>query len=385
MLRTLLLSEIFPPEPGGSGRWFFESYRRLGSESCVFAVGEHAEASQFDVANEDLDIRRLELRMQSRGIASLRSILDYGKRFRDVRRLVRVSKCAQIHAARPLFEGLVAKWVSSITGVPYLCYIHGEDVAVAKTSRELTMMTRWVLNSAKVLVANSGFTKRLLENEWNVDSKRIAVVNPGVDTNYFQPAERSLTIREKLGWGERKVVLTVGRLQERKGHDVCLRAFSRVIREMPDALYAIVGNGEMLSELRELTKSLGLRDHVVFHRGVTDEVLLSCYQQCDLFCLPNRQVGADVEGFGMVLLEAQSCEKPVIAGMSGGTAETMLETETGFIIDCTEPTLLAKKLIELLNDQKRRETMGERAREFVCEKFDWQAVAERSRQVFEAI
>ena len=87
----------------------------------------------------------------------------------------------------------------------------------------------------------------------------------------------------------------------------------------------------------------------------------------------------------MVLLEAQSCGKPVIAGMSGGTAETMLETETGFIVDCTTPTLLAKQLIELLPDQKRRGAMGERAREFVCENFDWQAVASRSRKVFEAI
>ena len=110
---------------------------------------------------------------------------------------------------------------------------------------------------------------------------------------------------------------------------------------------------------------------------------MECYQQCDLFVLPNRQVGQDIEGFGMVLLEAQACGKPVIAGASGGTAETMQPGETGYVVPCDQPDELAAMVAELLLDPDRRTRMGEAARSWVVEQFDWDAQHVRPRSLRE--
>src|SRR5205814_1805956 len=108
-----------------------------------------------------------------------------------------------------------------------------------------------------------------------------------------------------------------------------------------------------------------------------------CYQQCDLFVLPNREVNGDFEGFGMVLVEAQACGKPVIAGDSGGTRETMRPGETGLLVNCEGPELLANEVSELLLDRARREQMGSAARCWAEEQFDWQRLAARMKNVLE--
>jgi phosphatidylinositol alpha-1,6-mannosyltransferase len=185
-----------------------------------------------------------------------------------------------------------------------------------------------------------------------------------------------------LGWGGRSVVLTVGRLQKRKGHDMMIRALSAIRRSVPNVLFAIAGEGEERAELEALAHSEGVADQVQFLGEITDAQLLDCYRQCDLFALANRQVGQDIEGFGMVLLEAQSCGKPVLAGASGGTAETMRPGETGRIVDCTRPDTLAATVTELLNDSHLRTSMGHAARQWAVAQFDWSSLSRRAERLF---
>jgi phosphatidylinositol alpha-1,6-mannosyltransferase len=115
---------------------------------------------------------------------------------------------------------------------------------------------------------------------------------------------------------------------------------------------------------------------------VDDAALVRCYQQCDLFALPNRQVGQDIEGFGMVLVEAQACGRPVLAGASGGTSETMRVPETGCVAPCEGPDLLAAAVAELLGDVERLERMGAAARQWVVEHLDWGALSRQARELF---
>jgi phosphatidylinositol alpha-1,6-mannosyltransferase len=170
------------------------------------------------------------------------------------------------------------------------------------------------------------------------------------------------------------VVLTVGRLQERKGHDVFIRALPQVRQAIPDILYVIVGDGAERQRLEALVDEHGVRPQVQFRGEPVDEELIRCYQQCDLFVLPNREVGGDFEGFGMVLVEAQACGKPVIAGASGGTRETMRVPETGLIIPCEEPIILANTVIALLTDPSILAAMGTAARDWASSQFDWQSL-----------
>ena len=290
-----------------------------------------------------------------------------------------------IHCARCIPEGLIGYLSYKFLDIPYLCYVHGEDVETASTSRELSWIVRKALKHTKYLVCNSQNTANILLNNWNVSSDKIKIIHPGVDATQFIPAPTEQKIRLQLGWKKSPVILTVGRLQERKGQDMLIRSLPLIKTKYPDILYAIVGNGEQRSKLEQLVEELNLQDHVLFMSELSDAEMIQCYQQCDIFILPNRTVGRDIEGFGMVLVEAQACAKPVIAGNSGGTAETMLLEETGLIIDCTQPELIAQTLSTLLGDPEKCKQMGENGRKHVEQHLGWKMIAQQSKNLFEQL
>ncbi len=381
-MKTLLVSEVFPPTHGGSGRWFWEIYRRLPREQVVVAAGEHPRQDEFD-RTHDLRVVRLPLAQRAWGVRSWAGLKGYLGTARRLRRLARAERVDMIHCGRCLPEGFAAWLLRWRSGVPYAVYVHGEDVTTAATSHELSWMVRRVLRGARFVVANSNSTRQILLDSWGLPRERVRLFHPGVDTRRFVPAPRDLVVRRELGWGDRPVVLTVGRLQKRKGHDMLLRALPVVRERIPDVLYAIVGDGEERTTLRRLVEEHGLRDHVQFLGEVADEQLVLCYQQCDLFVLPNRQEGSDIEGFGMVLLEAQACGRPVVAGDSGGTAETMRVGETGRIVSCDGPDELGRLLPELLARPGERDRMGAAGRRWVVERFDWESLARRAQDIFE--
>jgi phosphatidylinositol alpha-1,6-mannosyltransferase len=160
-------------------------------------------------------------------------------------------------------------------------------------------------------------------------------------------------------------------------------ALHAIRRTIPDVLYAIVGDGERQEFLQSLVEKENLTEHVQFLGELSDERLLHCYQQCDLFVLPNRQVGNDIEGFGIVLLEAQACGKAVVAGDSGGTAETLRNFGTGRIVSCDSPDQLAAVVVELMNNASLRAQMGQAGRKWVTDHFDWTVVAGRAEELFQ--
>jgi phosphatidylinositol alpha-1,6-mannosyltransferase len=382
-MRTLLLSENFPPHVGGSGRWFWEIYRRLPPEQYAIAAGEHSEQASFD-RGHDLNVVRCPLRMREWGVRSWEGLRAYLRAVLLLRRLVRTRKIGMVHCGRCLPEGVMALALRVSLRVPYLCFVHGEDIGTAANSREHALLVNRVLRGASCCIANSQNTARLLHDNWRIPSVCIQVLNPGVNTKYFVPAPRDQAVRHGLGWHDRRVVLTVGRLQRRKGQDMLIRALPAIREHIPDVLYSIVGDGEEREALQQLAIECDVASHVQFLDKVCDAKLLACYQQCDLFALPNREIEGDIEGFGMVLVEAQSCGKPVLAGRSGGTAETMSMGLSGEIVDCETPAPLARLVIHLLNDAQLLQTMGRQARRWVVEHFDWDTLVVKARELFES-
>jgi phosphatidylinositol alpha-1,6-mannosyltransferase len=288
-----------------------------------------------------------------------------------------------VHAACCLPEGFLAWLLRRRLGIPYLVYVHGEELNVARTSRELTWMMRRALWNAELVVANSGNTARLLQAGWPISRDRLHVLHPGVDTRQFRPVPRDLNVRRQLGWNDRPVVLTVGRLQRRKGHDQVIRSLPAIRKAVPDVLYAIVGDGQERRRLEAVVDELELRGNVLFHGELHSDKLLCAYQQCDLFALPNQDVAGDIEGFGIVLLEAQSCGKPVVAGQSGGTAETMNSPVTGIVINSADIPSLAATIQDLLLNDQRRQRMGSAARTWVVERFDWNVQCPVAASIFQ--
>jgi phosphatidylinositol alpha-1,6-mannosyltransferase len=327
-------------------------------------------------------IIREDLRMPFRGIAQLSSLLDYYRISSRIYRLAKTHRVTALHAARPLFEGLVARWIKLRTGLPYLCFVHGEDINVAMTSRELQFLTAAVLRNATKVIANSSFTQELLMTDWKMKAGQVELMHPGVDCQYFTPPKPGG--ERELFPENRRILLTVGRLQERKGHDSLIAGLPAIQRLFPDVLYAIAGDGEQRPVLQALVKHLGLEEHVDFLGEVDDGKLRQCYRECDLFVLPNRAVGRDVEGFGMVLLEAQACGRPVVAGRSGGTCDALKAEETGLLVDCQDPERpeeLVAAVCRLLGNATERAAFGNAARSFVQSRFDWSILASQAERV----
>jgi phosphatidylinositol alpha-1,6-mannosyltransferase len=365
---------------GGSARYLWELYSRFPRDQYLIAAAASPTAAEFD-RTHDRSIVRLPMKIGDRGLRKYGSLKFYLQTAARVRKLVRQHGIELLHCARNLPEGFVGYLVNQWCGVPYLFYTHGEDIGVSRRSREMAWMTRRVMNRAIGAIGSSFNTQRLLREEWNYPADRIGVIQPGVDVHRYQMTDPSPRVRAELGWTDRTVLLTVGRLQLRKGHDRLIRGLKAIRERCPNVLYAIVGTGDQEPALRELVNAEGVSEQVQFLGGVNDERMVQCHQQCDLFVLPNREIAGDIEGFGIVLLEAQACGKPVLAGDSGGTAETMDIPHTGRVVNCDTPEPLAAAIIDLLSDRSRLTEMGRRGRKWVEERFDWSKVAERAARI----
>ena len=230
--------------------------------------------------------------------------------------LIRLHGVDELHCGCCLPEGLMGLAIRLRTGLPYVCYVHGEETCFAASSRELGWLSRRVLRHARYLIANSRNTRRILVEHWGIPAESIRVLHPGVDVGRFAPAGRDRGLGA-TGLGRPAGGADGGAAAETKGHDQMIRAW-RSPAGRPRRALRDPGGWRGTAALQDLVAREGLGGHVQFLGQGDDAVLVSCYQQCDLFVLPNRRVGRDIEGFGMVLLEAQACGKPVVAGASGG-------------------------------------------------------------------
>jgi phosphatidylinositol alpha-1,6-mannosyltransferase len=378
----LLLSEVFPPKIGGSGRWMWELHRRLTSHETHVVAALDGRAAAFDAASP-MPIHRIPLRFYDWGPSDPRAGFQYVAAFLRLGRLVSRIRPDVIHCARSLPEGLLAYLVHRRHRIPFTCFAHGEELTLADTSQELRWLTKRVMGAARSVVANTHHTKGIVVNRFAAAADRVIVMHPGVDATEFTPAPPDPQVRQRFGWGDRRVVLTVGTLLKRKGQDMMIRALPEIRRHCPDVLYVIVGDGPDRQYLQAVVDECRVGDHVQFRRIPNDDAeLVRCYQQCDLFALPNRQVDWDIEGFGIVLIEAQACGKPVLAGRSGGTPETLEPGKTGELVACETPEAVAAAVTGLLTDPSRRAGLGQRARQHVLDRFDWPVLARQAEALW---
>jgi phosphatidyl-myo-inositol dimannoside synthase len=203
---------------------------------------------------------------------------------------------------------------------------------------------------------------------------------PGVDTDRFVPdqvARAELRARYRLG--QRPVVVCLSRLVPRKGQDMLIRAWPAIRRRIPDAALVIVGGGPYLKSLRQLAHTHDVATDVIFTGAVPAAELPTHHAMADVFAMPCRTRGAglDVEGLGIVYLEASACGVPVIAGTSGGAPETVLDGQTGTIVDGTDVTEVATAVGDLLADPARAAAMGVAGRHWAVDNWQWRSQGDR--------
>ncbi|MCF7980664.1 MAG: glycosyltransferase family 4 protein [Pseudomonadales bacterium] len=380
MKKTLLLTENFPPKLGGSCRWFWELYSRLPNDKVLVVADKTIGGREWD-ATHKIEIMRLSLSSIEWGLKSVTGLSFYIRSAWALFNIIKAESIKEIHCGRVIPEGVIARILSLVTPITYRCYVHGEDIETAATSREQSLLVRQVCRKSLSLICNSQNSIQLVAKLGYSNSDKCYLLHPGVDVELFSPAPADIDIQERFGWSQKRVLLTVGRLQRRKGQDYLIKAMPSLLKRFPDLLYAIVGQGDCFDELQDLIDSYDLSENVKIYPNMSDEQLVQCYQQCDLCILPNRTIGNDIEGFGMVLVEAQACGKPVVAGRSGGTAETMKVGETGHLIDCTSPERLGEELSILLSQQSLIPNQNA-PREHVLRHFSWTSHVEKARDHF---
>lgn len=248
--------------------------------------------------------------------------------------------------------GLLCRWVFRCK---IINYIHGEEITSTTTYFLYGRSRRFYLKKADAVVAVSQFTRNALVNLMGVDANKICIIENGVDTKKFLPGSKNIELLDKYKIHNKKIILTVGRLVERKGIDKTLMALPEIIKKIPDIHYIIVGTGEYSKRLEQLAEDLSLHDYVTFAGRVPDEDIVKYYQTCDLFVMPNRELADhDTEGFGLVFLEANACRKTVIGGRAGGAVEAVTHGKTGMLVDGYSVAEISEAVVKILTDDKMR-------------------------------
>ena len=234
--------------------------------------------------------------------------------------------------------------------------------------------------TADLILVNSAYTARLVEEQGVADSK-IYTTGCGADWSRFEKIFDAQQAKRDLALAGKKVILTLGKLIERKGFDMVLRCLPAIRRKHPDVFYVVVGAGPMAQSLDALAHELGVADCVRFAGRVTDEVVLRYMAACDVFAMPNRETSdGSVEGFGIVFLEANACGKPVVAGRSGGAVDAVVDGETGYLVPPQDEEEVAHAICTLLGDPVLAARLGQQGRRRVDREYRWETVADRAVQ-----
>lgn len=369
-LRLLVFTELFLPTKGGTAVWAAEVYRRLGGKGIYVITADVPGAAEYDATCPNT-VHRLDLRR----VPWLKpeSLLMYLRLFARGLRLALTHRFDAVHAFRALPEGLVAWLIARLTLRPVVIYAHGEELTTWKGRKHSTMV--FALRHADRVIANSEFTREQLIAR-GIAPGRIVVIHPGVDTERFRPGLPCEDLKAHIGLapGE-KLILSVGRLSRRKGFDMVIRSLPRLLAEDIPVRYALIGIGEDWDYLHGLARDEGVAERVHFLGHVAPEDLPRWYNACDVFAMPNREIGGDTEGFGMVYIEAAACGKPAIAGRAGGTGAAVVNGVTGMLVDGADSAHVAAAIAYLLTDSSLAHQLGKAALARVREHFDWDAVA----------
>lgn len=258
-------------------------------------------------------------------------------------------------------------------GLHYAVIIHGAELVVPGAVPVLRRRLAHALSLADLLLPVSDYTSKATARLLSKEGYQVPPterLRARVDLERFRPGLPDAALRTRLGIApEAKVVLCFGRLVPRKGVHRLVEVMPEIARRVPGAVLVVGGTGPEEKRLRRLAARAPAS--VVFAGRVPDDEAPALYATADVFALPvvDRWFGLEIEGLGVVLLEASACETPCITGTSGGTPEAVVDRSTGFVVDATDRAWLTNSIVELLVDDRLRRRMGKAAREHVEREF----------------
>ncbi len=356
-MRTLVVTNDLPPRRGGIQTFVHEILRRLDPDSfAVFGPAESGSAA-FD-ASAGYEIHR------------------YGG---SVIPIPRVAKAvAEVAAATGAGQIMLGSGMPNAYLIPLLrrhdlptalVITHGNEAGWAQLPGGRALVQP--LNGARAVTYLGDFTYRIL-SRYIQPAAKLHRLSPGVDTDRFSPGNGGVDFRRRHNMSNAFVIGTLTRLVPRKGVDLLIRALPHVRRAVPDAHVLVAGDGPHRRELENLARHLSVDDRVVFAGSVPESELPAAYDAMDVFALPThtRRWGVDIEGLGIVFLEASAAGVPILVGDSGGSVDAVRDRETGNLIG-TNPEAIAAEIVELAHNETRRREMGAHGRQWMVDEWQW--------------
>lgn len=363
--QILCITNDFGPRAGGIETFIIGLIERFPKNSVIVYTSSQANSKSFD------DKWRRDF-----GVEVIRDkskiLLPTFRVGRSVRKLVkdRAIEYVFFGAAAPL--ALLAAGLRKAGVQRIIALTHGHEVWWAQVWPFSAMLHR-IGEGVDHLTYLGEFTRSKISRALSTKAKNAMVkIAPGIDIHHFKPTESAL--RKTLGLESKRVIICVGRLIHRKGQDVLLAALPAISQVIPNVHLLFVGTGPRENYLRQQVISLKLESSVTFIGRIQYQELPQYICASDIFAMPSRSrlAGLEVEGLGIVYLEASACGIPVVAGNSGGAPDAVIHEETGLVVDGTSPQEVATACIRLLQDSKRAIEMGNQGRTWIVREWQWE-------------
>ncbi|WP_263366342.1 glycosyltransferase family 4 protein [Edaphobacter bradus] len=381
-LHIRLVTDLFPPHAGGSRYYYYNLFKRIAGmgENVVVATSRVPGWQEFDAREqtENFKIERHFTALRDLSYSQLPKIAGplLFEGFNSVAHRPQILHCGDLYPA-----GLIGVILKRSLNIPFVAYCHGEDITLTARRRFQPKLRNIIYRSADAIIANGSFAiENLLRT--GIPQEKVYKITPGLDSRVFFPEAPDPALRRQYGIKDGEVVIvTVARLVARKGHARVIKALAALAPEVPAFKYVVAGRGPMEAELKGLVAELKLQDRVIFAGFVSDDKLNHHYNMADIVALPNTDEDGDVEGFGMVFLEANAAGKPVIGGRSGGTAEAVADGVSGLLVSSDGEHELQDALRRLLRDRYLRERLGAAGLQRARMEFDWDSRATMLREI----
>ncbi|MEV0531505.1 glycosyltransferase family 4 protein [Kitasatospora sp. NPDC050463] len=371
MHKTLIVTNDFPPRPGGIQAFVHNMAVRQPAGSVVVYAStwrDGSEVARFD-AEQPFPVIRDRTKV----------MVPTPRVTRRAAEILRAEKCDSVWfgAAAPL--GLMAPALRRAGARRLLGMTHGHEAAWAQLPAARQLLRRIGAGTDTLTYLGEYTRSRIADAVGPQAAARMVQLPPGVDEGTFHPDSGGAELRRRLGLADRPVVVCVSRLVPRKGQDTLIEAMPQILAEVPDTVLLIVGDGPYRADLEKLAEARGVRAAVRFTGAVPWSELPAHYGAGDVFAMPcrTRRGGLDVEGLGIVYLEASATGLPVVAGDSGGAPDAVLEGETGYVVSGGSPAAAAERIVRLLNDEELRRRLGEAGRRWVDRSWRWDLLAGR--------
>lgn len=394
-MRICAVTSSFPKHRGDTsiGSFVFEPLKRLNRKGCnVYVVAPHEYGLAESENMDGIFVHRFSYMYPHylQRLAYGKSIAENVKRskmavlqiplytlFCSLKTLnvIKLNRVDSIVAYWTLPQGFIGAILKTITKRSLILNTFPVELSLAISKYKfLIPLLRKTFEKADLIVANSNYTRKMIMS-LGTRSEKIHVIYPGVDTSRYKNTRGDHT-RGSLGFQDKLILLAVARLVKRKGIKYLIEAMPKILRAVPEAILVIVGDGPERDGLEEETRKLKLNGNVAFLGKVAEEELLRLYYASDVFVLP-AIVDSDgnTEGLGVVLLEAMSMKKPVVASRVGGIPEAVIHNETGFLVEPGNSEELARAVTRILLDHQSSVEMGEKGRQRVEQMFDWNIIA----------